>query len=86
LSPKTQYANAAEILPSDLVRQIQKYHCGLIWVPSPSNFYQERKDLVIGMFKRGIPTKEIAALAGVSTRRVNQVLRANRHSAPVGGK
>jgi predicted transcriptional regulator len=86
MNSKSTYANAVEILPSELVKEIQKYHCGLIWVPSPSVFYRERKDLVVSLSKKQMPSKEIANLAGVSRRRVNQILRANRQSEEICGK
>ncbi len=73
-----KYANAEEILPAELLKQVQQYHTGILWVPTPSRFYKERHQLVIALHMQGIPSKEIADLAGVTIRRVNQILSAER--------
>lgn len=73
-----KYANAENILPADLLKEVQKYHTGILWIPTPSRFYQERRQLVIALHMQGIPTKEIANLAGVTVRRVNQILAVER--------
>jgi len=73
-----RYANAEKILPKELLKEVQKYHTGVLWIPCPSRFYQERRQLVIALHEQGVNTKEIAQLAGVTTRRVNQILAAHR--------
>ncbi len=69
-----KYANAEEILPKELLKEVQKYHTGILWIPFPSRFYKERKQLVIALKSQGINTDEIARLAGITRRRVNQIL------------
>jgi len=73
-----RYANAEKILPKEILDEVQKYHTGILWIPSPSRFYKERRQLVIALREQGVNTKEIAQLAGVTTRRVNQILAARR--------
>jgi hypothetical protein len=73
-----KYANAEEILPVDLLKQVQQYHTGILWIPTPSRFYKERRQLVIALHQQGIDSREIADLAGVTVRRVNQILAAER--------
>jgi hypothetical protein len=73
-----RYANAEKILPPELLKEVQKYHTGVLWIPTPSRFYKERRRLVIALHGQGINTKEIAQLAGVTIRRVNQILAAER--------
>lgn len=73
-----KYANAENILPADLLKEVQKYHTGILWIPTPSRFYQERRQLVIALQMQGVPTKEIANLAGITVRRVNQILAVER--------
>ena len=73
-----KYANAENILPADLLKEVQKYHTGILWIPTSSRFYQERRQLVIALHMQGIPTKEIANLAGITVRRVNQILAVER--------
>ncbi len=75
---KKKYANAEKILPKELLKEVQKYHTGVLWIPTPSRFYQERRMLVIALQGQGINTREIAQLAGITIRRVNQILAAER--------
>ena len=70
----SRYANAELILPPELFKEVQKYHTGLLWIPSKTGFYKERHQLVIALSQQGIAAKEIANLAGISRRRVNQIL------------
>lgn len=68
------YLNGREVLPPDVLAEVQKHASGLIWIPSPKTFYQERRQLILTLREQGVPTKEIARLAGLSVRRVNQVV------------
>ena len=43
-----------------------------------SIFYKERRQLVIALKSQGIETDEIASLAGITSRRVNQILADHR--------
>ena len=47
-------------------------------IPSCSPGYQERRDLVLALHLQGISSQEISNLAGVTTRRVNQIIAAER--------
>lgn len=76
-----RYANAEKILPPELLKEIQKYHTGVLWIPTPSRFYQDRRRLVIALHDQGVNTKEIANLAGVTIRRVNQILSSEREQS-----
>jgi CRP-like cAMP-binding protein len=78
-----RYANAGKILPKDLLEEVQKYHTGVLWIPCPSRFYKERRQLVIALHEQGVNTKEIANLAGVTTRRVNQILADRRRESEI---
>jgi hypothetical protein len=73
-NPMKRYANAEKVLPRDLFEKVQKHHTGILWVPARSRFYKERRQLVIALRLQGIESREIAVLAGVTPRRVNQVL------------
>ena len=78
MKKKKRYANAKDVLPEELFEQIQKHYTGILWVQAPSRFYQERRDLVLALNLQGISSQEIANLAGVTTRRVNQIIAAER--------
>ena len=71
-------ANVEKILSADLLKQVQQYHTGILWIPTPSRFYKVRRQLVIALHLQGIPSKEIADLVGITVRRVNQILAAER--------
>jgi len=75
---KKRYANAKDVLPEELFEQIQKHYTGILWVSAPSRFYQERRNLVLALHLQGISSQEISNLAGVTTRRVNQIIAAER--------
>lgn len=77
-----KYANAEHILPRELLKEVQKHHSGIhsgiLWIPAPGSFYKERRQLVIALKSQGIETDEIASLAGITRRRVNQILADHR--------
>jgi hypothetical protein len=72
---KKRYACAHAVLPPDVVEAVQAHFTGLLWVPSNKLFYAERKKLVLALKEEGVPIKEIARLAGISPRRVHQILK-----------
>ena len=68
------YANGRETLPPELLSKVQKHCTGLVWIPSPNTFKHGRRELILSLREEGVPTKDIARLAGISVRRVNQIL------------
>lgn len=76
-----KYANAEHILPRELLKEVQKHHSGILWIPAPGSFYKERRQLVIALKSQGIESDEIASLAGITRRRVNQILADHRKEA-----
>ncbi len=82
-SVKRKYANAKDVLPPELLREVQKRVTGLLWVPSNRQFYVLRRRLVLALKDQGVVTREIAKLAGVTPRRVRQILaKASSESPP----
>jgi DNA-binding NarL/FixJ family response regulator len=77
MSNKSSYANAKDVLPAELVEQIQEHFSGKLYIPNkrPSN---QNSDLIIKLAKAGAEVEEIADIVGVSTRRVNQVISRKR--------
>ena len=69
-----RYANAKDVLPPDLFRTVQQHFAGLLWVPAEAHLYAVRRKLVLALRDQGVHTQEIAQLAGVTTRRVRQIL------------
>jgi len=86
------YANAEEVLPLDLLEEVQKHHSGMLWIPASESFYRQRRRLVIALKAQGVSTEEISNLAGITPRRVNQILAdqkmeaSNRHIESASGK
>ena len=70
------YSNAADVLPPDLLSKVQKHWRGLLYVPPvmipPRN---EETGVIRSMILSGTPVSEIAAFAGITTRRVYQIAR-----------
>ena len=77
------YANARDVLSPELLRTLQQHFTGLLWVPADTHFYETRRKLVLALRDQGVHTREIAQLAGVTPRRVRQILaRARGASEP----
>lgn len=74
---KRTYANAREALPPGLLARVQEHYSGLLWIPSGRTFYEDRTNLVLTLKAEGVSSREIAALAGITPRRVNQILHAH---------
>ena len=86
------YANAEEVLPPDVLEEVQKHHSGMLWIPAAESFYRQRRKLVIALKSQRVSTEEISNLAGITPRRVNQILaqhkkeESSRHIEPASGK
>jgi helix-turn-helix protein len=75
---KTQnYANAKDVLPPELLEQVREHFTGNLYIPGKDEV-KPRTELIITLAKSGADTAEIARIAGVSTRRVNQVISKKR--------
>jgi len=75
---KRPYGNARDVLPPDVLDAVRRYFTGLLWVPSDVGFYEERRKLVLALKGQGVPTREIARLSGVTSRRVRQIVAQSR--------
>jgi hypothetical protein len=71
------YANAKDILPPELLEQVREHFTGTLYIPEKNDVNRNR-DLIITLAKSGAGAAEIARIAGVSTRRVNQVIARKR--------
>jgi len=71
-----EYGNAAEILPDDLVREIQRYFpCGMLWVPKTGEHHKLRMELITKLLEKGEPVRDVAALSGYTERRIRDFKR-----------
>lgn len=73
-----QHVNARMILPGGLLRKIQKYCSGYIYVPSTREFYTNRRKLARRLAGRGLSVPAIAGEVHVGERRVRQILAEGR--------
>ena len=75
------YKNALDILPPELVEQIQRYFKGgLLWIPSAKEHFRERNELIVSLVEKKVPVPEVAALAKVSERWVWELVRKAKNS------
>ena len=72
---KRSYVNAKDVLPAELLAAVQERYSGLMWVPISHTFYDERRELVLGLKANGVSTAEVARLAKITPRRVRQIVR-----------
>jgi hypothetical protein len=68
------YANARDVLPSELLALVQRCYVGLVYIPTPS-CKRRRNEQICELRNRGLSVEEIAKAAGLSTRRVWQILK-----------
>ena len=71
--PMSHYRNATDILPAELLAEVQKHHVGMLWIPKSTVHQRRRAELVGRLLRRGVPVPEIAELADLSERRVQQI-------------
>ena len=71
---RRRYANAAAVLPPDVYREVRKHYIGVLYVGRNAMYAQEREDLVMQLRESGVSIQDIATAAGVSPRRVSQII------------
>ena len=79
-----KHVNAKQVLPPDLLREVQRHCHGYVYVPGRDGFYERRRTEVIRLSRQGIPTDEIARRAHLCRRRVQQILRTDCHKKKIG--
>jgi len=71
---RRRYANAADVLPPDVYREVRKHFTGVLYVGRRGMYYQDRARMVGELHAAGVSIREIAKAAGISVRRVHQIL------------
>lgn len=70
-----RYRNAAVVLPPDLLKRLQGYHEGLLWVPKVGkDFYRHRNKKIFRLRRKGMSIAAIAREIGLSRRQVIRIL------------
>lgn len=76
-----KYKNALDILPPELVEQIQcHFKGGLLWIPCTKDHFRERNELIVSLFYKNVPVPEVAKLAQVSERWVWELVRRSKNT------
>lgn len=88
-----KYTNAAEILPSGLLQEIQRYIEGeLLYIPKSESkqewgavsgskqFYSERNSRIRELFHGGTPVGELAEIFGLSCNTIKKIIYTKRES------
>ena len=79
--PAKKYVNAQEVLPDDLLREVQKYCQGFIWVPVTERQRLKtvddniRNQEIVRLHEAGIRTKVLAERMGLCPERIRQILK-----------
>ncbi len=73
-----KHVNARNVLPEKLLREVQKYCTGYIYVPSTRHFYARRRREILRLSLQGLTARAIAEQVHLSERRVRQIVAEGR--------
>ena len=73
------YANAADVLPSELLKAVQKHWRGLLYIPPVNYKSKADKNFVQNMVASGTPIGEVADMIGLTPRRIYQIQSDSPH-------
>jgi hypothetical protein len=65
------YANAHDVLPAPLLREVQKHWQGTLYVPPP--LCSSSNAMVLKLIRSGLPANDVAGQCGITIRRVYQI-------------
>ena len=72
------YTNAADVLPPALLEEIRKHWIGLLYVAPPQDDTENRNQFILNELRSGRQPRDLAAVLGISLRRVYQIQKKNR--------
>ncbi len=70
-----KHVNAEDVLPQDLLREVQQHYTGYIYVSRSREFYAARRRMVTELHHSGLSTRDIAEKVHLCVRRVQQIIR-----------
>ena len=73
-----EYVNAKRVFPKALLREVQKYRTGYVYIPERRDRYLARNRWIFQHSRRGVNVETIAKWYGLSARRVRQILQEER--------
>ena len=78
------YANAHDVLPAPLLREVQKHWQGTLYVPPP--LCSNSNDRALNAIRSGLTAKEVAEQCAISVRRVYQIAQGLGEENPYAAK
>ena len=77
-----QSRNAAKVLPTALLREVQRYAAGVsLWIPVAVPRALQRRAKVLALRAQGFKIREIASIVGISIRQTQSILTRDRREA-----
>ena len=73
-----RHVNARDVLPEKVLRLVQRYCAGYIYVPSTRESWRRSRSGVLALQEKGLPVRAIAERVHLSERRVRQILAEER--------
>jgi hypothetical protein len=78
VQPRKRCPNARDVLPEEVVKQIQKYYHGHMWVPPAVNAPNKRRANVLALYMQGRTQVDIARIVKLTPQRVWQIIAKER--------
>jgi DNA-binding NarL/FixJ family response regulator len=75
-----RHVNAADVLPHRLLRKVQRYIKGYMYVSDSGELDLRRRRQTLRLWRRGLTSAEIAAEVHLGERRVRQIIAEERKS------
>lgn len=75
---RKRYANARDVLPEPVLKQVQQHYTGHLWVPAPVNPARRRRAQVLALYMQGRKQVDIARIVKLTPQRVWQIIDKER--------
>ena len=69
-----KYINGEDVLPKELLRKVQEYCTGYVYIPATRKYWRRRREEVVLLAEQSVDTGGIARRMRISERRVRQIL------------
>ena len=68
-----EHVNARDVLPPELLKEVQRHCSGYIYVPRSRAYYEEQRRQVCELRRQGVATGEMAKRLHLCPRRIRQI-------------
>lgn len=69
------YINAKNLLPPELLAEVQKFCSGLVWIPAPNRQSGRKRRIATQMLRTGMTSGDIRKLMDISPRHLRRLAR-----------